>query len=470
MLKNALYTVNPPRVSTGLAFCGYLPARDFHRYLSTNSAINKGLRKSKNGRSRLDPPARLGGVTRRTEPSRRFDDSRYGRTGFNPRDARTSEYGKGSDDLRHSRPPRSRPSDDREPSVTTRKRSLTLNERQTFKAIDGNYASQSRRGPAGDNPGRFHKSNPKFSFPLRRQHQIKQQGGKAMAEGTSLNRAERRAVAFGHKKKPPEGYKALPIVSEEQGNQPPQEFDNRRAGKRQRLSSGWQAKYDSGFNTTDYRDEKRWADRPARRGDGLDGSGGRGTEAIDERPPRKSNAPLAIPYTTPASEFLYGHSVVSAALKFSRRKFYKLYLYNGASAEVRGQDREVRKLALAANMEVTRVGNDWLKLMDKMSGGRPHNVRRYLAQPNTEQADGLSLAGLYSRSLAFAEITSDESATGSGSTISLRSRPEPSISRRRSGEWHWSDNQVRNRLSPLPIPHASRRYCKLTEQDMGCVP
>ncbi|KAI4202346.1 MAG: hypothetical protein LQ348_001518 [Seirophora lacunosa] len=93
---------------------------------------------------------------------------------------------------------------------------------------------------------------------------------------------------------------------------------------------------------------------------------------IEERV-QMSNAPLAIPYTTPASEFLYGHSVVTAALKFSRRKFYKLYLYNGDNAEVRGQDREVRKLALAANVEVTRVGNDWLRLMDKMSQGRPHN-------------------------------------------------------------------------------------------------
>ncbi|KAI4195424.1 MAG: hypothetical protein LQ346_003443 [Caloplaca aetnensis] len=174
------------------------------------------------------------------------------------------------------------------------------------------------------------------------------------------------------KEKPPEGYKALPTVSEEQGDRFRQEFDNGLAGKRERSSSSWQAKNDSGFNTKDYRDEKRWADGPARR-NGLDGSEGRGTEFVDERPPRKSNAPLAIPYTTPASEFLYGHSVVSAALKFSRRKFYKLYLYNGDSAEVRGQDREVRKLALAANMEVTRVGNDWLKLMDKMSGGRPHN-------------------------------------------------------------------------------------------------
>ncbi|KAI4262118.1 MAG: hypothetical protein L6R42_002697 [Xanthoria sp. 1 TBL-2021] len=61
------------------------------------------------------------------------------------------------------------------------------------------------------------------------------------------------------------------------------------------------------------------------------------------------------------------------ALKSSRRSFYKLYLYDGDATEFRGQDKQVRKLALAANIEVTRVGNDWIKLMDKMSGGRPHN-------------------------------------------------------------------------------------------------
>ncbi|KAL9608403.1 MAG: hypothetical protein Q9167_006766 [Letrouitia subvulpina] len=88
---------------------------------------------------------------------------------------------------------------------------------------------------------------------------------------------------------------------------------------------------------------------------------------------RAPPAPISIPYTTPASEFLYGHSVVTTALKASRRKLYRLYLYNEQNAEVRGQDQQVRKLGLAAGVVVTRVGHDWLKLMDKMSKGRPHN-------------------------------------------------------------------------------------------------
>ncbi|KAI4211478.1 MAG: hypothetical protein LQ351_005780 [Letrouitia transgressa] len=93
-----------------------------------------------------------------------------------------------------------------------------------------------------------------------------------------------------------------------------------------------------------------------------------------EQPHRGPPAPISIPYTTPASEFLYGHSVVTAALKASRRKLYKLYLYNEQNAEVRGQDQQVRKLGLAAGVVVNRVGHQWLKLMDKMSKGRPHNL------------------------------------------------------------------------------------------------
>jgi len=88
----------------------------------------------------------------------------------------------------------------------------------------------------------------------------------------------------------------------------------------------------------------------------------------------KSDVPLTMPYTTPASEFLYGTSVIVAALKSSRRKLYKLYMYDGENREVREQDTEVRKLALDRDVPVERVKRQWLRLMDKMSGGRPHNV------------------------------------------------------------------------------------------------
>ena len=89
---------------------------------------------------------------------------------------------------------------------------------------------------------------------------------------------------------------------------------------------------------------------------------------------RVSRVPLAIPYTTPASEFLYGASVVSAALRFSARKFYKFYSYDGPDRVDRRQDESMRGLARSKAVEIMQVQGDWLKLLDKMSKGRPHNV------------------------------------------------------------------------------------------------
>ncbi|MCJ1322216.1 hypothetical protein MMC15_007563 [Xylographa vitiligo] len=85
------------------------------------------------------------------------------------------------------------------------------------------------------------------------------------------------------------------------------------------------------------------------------------------------DGPLSIPYTTPASEFLYGTSVVLAALTFPLRKLYKLYIYSGTHREAATTDARVHKLALARNVPLVRVKHDFLRLMDKMSGGRPHN-------------------------------------------------------------------------------------------------
>ncbi|EHK96137.1 putative rRNA methyltransferase, mitochondrial [Glarea lozoyensis 74030] len=89
--------------------------------------------------------------------------------------------------------------------------------------------------------------------------------------------------------------------------------------------------------------------------------------------------PLPIPYTTPSSEFLYGTSVVEAALtsrKAPTRQLYKLYIYTGENREKSSTDRDVdiAKLASRAGVKVSRMKSpDDLRMMDKMSGGRPHN-------------------------------------------------------------------------------------------------
>lgn len=98
------------------------------------------------------------------------------------------------------------------------------------------------------------------------------------------------------------------------------------------------------------------------------------SQADDQRSTyRDTSVPLSMPYTTPASEFLYGTSVITAALLSSRRKLYKLYIYGGDNREVHEQDKRIRELALKLGVVVERVKGDWLRLMDKMSAGRPHN-------------------------------------------------------------------------------------------------
>lgn len=87
-----------------------------------------------------------------------------------------------------------------------------------------------------------------------------------------------------------------------------------------------------------------------------------------------ADVPDTVPYTTPASEFLYGTSVVIAALKFSGRKFYKLYSYVSLDRANRGQDEAIRSLARSQGVEVKQVEGAWLRILDKMSSGRPHNV------------------------------------------------------------------------------------------------
>ncbi|CAD6450208.1 8141f1c8-6b75-4445-9046-84d89a655f09-CDS [Sclerotinia trifoliorum] len=99
-------------------------------------------------------------------------------------------------------------------------------------------------------------------------------------------------------------------------------------------------------------------------------------------PPKTSssfakNIPISIPYTTPASEFLYGTSVVEAALNTRRRKsrkLYKLYIHKGEDRHSGDRDGFLARLAQRKGVEVAIVrGHDWLRTLDKMSQGRPHN-------------------------------------------------------------------------------------------------
>lgn len=96
------------------------------------------------------------------------------------------------------------------------------------------------------------------------------------------------------------------------------------------------------------------------------------------KPPARKWLPVSIPYTTAESEFLYGHSVVVAALKAKRRKFYKLYIHPRSHRPSSDYNiiNDLERLAKTARVHVQPVGDTWLAVMDKMSNKRPHNVSR----------------------------------------------------------------------------------------------
>ena len=126
-------------------------------------------------------------------------------------------------------------------------------------------------------------------------------------------------------------------------------------------------------------------------------------EKSDGRPhmqEHRSSDSVSITYTTPASEFLYGTNVVSAALQMNRRKLYKFYVYQGQLGAASDQQMALRKLALERGVPIQRLGLDESRKMDKMSGGRPHNVIPPESNPDGAQTD--SGAGICAGSLPTA--------------------------------------------------------------------
>lgn len=83
--------------------------------------------------------------------------------------------------------------------------------------------------------------------------------------------------------------------------------------------------------------------------------------------------PMTIHYTTAASQFLYGRSVVKAALEQGRRKLYKLYIYGGENRKDSKDNAVMMALARREGVPIKIVPNEEQRLMDKMSMGRPHN-------------------------------------------------------------------------------------------------
>ena len=108
-------------------------------------------------------------------------------------------------------------------------------------------------------------------------------------------------------------------------------------------------------------------------------------QRTDDTPPQlrsSSNMPISVPFTTAASEFLYGTSVVQAALQSRQRELYKLYIYTLSGRKDDAKDAQLTALAKVAKVDVVRLSENESRLMDKMSKGRPHNVGRLILSPS----------------------------------------------------------------------------------------
>lgn len=93
-----------------------------------------------------------------------------------------------------------------------------------------------------------------------------------------------------------------------------------------------------------------------------------------ERVPRPTSIPLSIPRTSAASEFVYGFSAVKAALQAKRRRLYKLYVSEVSDEVVPREGRDdLLRTARETHVRVQTMREDGIRLLDKMSQGRPHN-------------------------------------------------------------------------------------------------
>lgn len=88
---------------------------------------------------------------------------------------------------------------------------------------------------------------------------------------------------------------------------------------------------------------------------------------------KKWEPPVVVPYTTAASQFLYGSSTVEAAIEANRRQMYKLYIYTGSNRRNREKDDALAKMAERRGIKVEHMDEAGLAIMNKMSGSRAHN-------------------------------------------------------------------------------------------------
>ncbi|KAK4503949.1 hypothetical protein PRZ48_004864 [Zasmidium cellare] len=121
------------------------------------------------------------------------------------------------------------------------------------------------------------------------------------------------------------------------------------------------------------------SERPERQS-WSDASSGRRREVSSSRDVEEDDdIPLPLPYTTAASEFLYGYNTVLAALRAKQRKMYKLYIHPKIFDRESGSERGLGEKAANEFVTLAKASgvpfrNEFkTKLLNRMSDGRPHN-------------------------------------------------------------------------------------------------
>jgi 21S rRNA (GM2251-2'-O)-methyltransferase len=153
------------------------------------------------------------------------------------------------------------------------------------------------------------------------------------------------------------------------------DFTSERPERFSRPDSASPSTFRTRDTTEDRPRESRFTHRPDSKGarregerNGREDTDASSSDAAAQKP--FVRGPESLPYSTAASEFIYGHSSVLAAIKANRRKFYNLYVHSRGA----GRDGLMSKIRAHKLFSITQeVGDEYMRALDKASSGRPHN-------------------------------------------------------------------------------------------------
>lgn len=126
--------------------------------------------------------------------------------------------------------------------------------------------------------------------------------------------------------------------------------------------------------------------------------------------------PVVVPYTTAASQFLYGTSTVEAAIRANRRQLYKLYIYKGNNRRNKEKDDELADMAQRRRIKIEYMDETGLTMLNRMTNSRAHNGYVLEASPLPQTPVQ-----------ALGEVPEDAGRPGFNITLGYQSREERAI-------------------------------------------